>query len=337
MGHYDQLEEEYAHQKSELRTLQDVSEERTRQVEGDIRDFQEQADKVLVSHQDLMSDINHTFDQETAELEHKYGPSIQDLSNQLLELETGINSNVESIKLMKDRLFDLKDNLKNIIVEHATKVAKEESAALDLQEKTLSQKLEDETRLAGELKQKAEVTEKVIQTVHNKFSDQMSKVEKVMSVLKKSKEKITSELDMALSEKNQLSVLNSHREEAYYELLEETKMLKSVLDETSECMAMYKQYINLRNQNSSANIPFTHNKLLNQIIGVDNILEQELEDNKQLLSKLRQQEDYLNQRHSESAHALGEMRLQYNRVIDGVKKLPYEVNKVFALVTPPTS
>ena len=337
MGLYETLEEEQAHQESELRTLQDVSSERLRQVDADLRDFQDQADKNLEGHQELMSSIRDTLDSEQHELEQKYSPSIESLSKQLLSLEQEITSNVDSIRTMKERLFELKDNLKAIIVEHANKVSKQEISMLDNEERTLISKIEEETKLTEELAQNASVTEKVIQTIHSKFSDQMNKAEKVMAVLKKSKEKISVELEMALSEKNQLSVLYNHREETYYQLLEETKMLKSSLDETNECMAMYRQYVELRNQNPSANIPFTHNKLLNQVIGVDNILEQELEDYKRLIAKLKHQEEFVQQRYLESTQAVGEMRLQFNKALDGAKKLSYEMNKVFAYVSVPSA
>lgn len=337
VGLYETLEVEQAHQESELRTLQDVSTERLSQAESDIRDFNDQAARVQSAHEALLSQLRDNFQAEQAELDQKYSPTIEELAKQLAEEEQEIINSTEAIKIMKERLFELKDNLKNIIVEHANKVSKQEITKYDQEEKSLILKIEEETKFTEDLKNKAENSEKIIQTVHAKFNDQMVKAEKVMSVLKKSKEKITAELEVILSEKNQLTVIHNHREEAYYQLLEETKMMKSALEETGECMSMYKQYIELRSQNPAANIPFTHNKLLNQIIGVDNILEQELEDYRKLVGKLRQQEEMLNQRHVDSSQALGEMRLQFNKALDSAKKLSYEMNKVFAYVSASSS
>lgn len=328
---------EHAKHENELRTLQDVSEERVSLANGDLLDVAEQSASLAASFAELCKAHDEDLTAEARELECKFGPGVEALQHELDDHEADIAASVDAVRQMKDRLFDLKDRLKDIVVEHATKVAKQETQAYDVEEKRLAALVEQELALAEELKKKEESVAKVIETVHSKFSEQMAKAEKVMVVLKKSKEKITAELEMALSEKNQLTVLFNHREETYYQLVEETKMMKASFDETVECMQMYQQYMDLRGQNPAASVPFTHNKLLNQIIGVDNILEQEIDDNRRLVDKLRQQEEFLIQRHADSAQALGEIRIQFNKALDSAKKLSYEMNKVFAYVSASSS
>jgi hypothetical protein len=329
------LEEEQARIESEQRTLQNISTERLSQAEEDLKEVENEITHQLAQHQDLMRALNEDFDQEQGELFLKYSPTIDSCEKQLGTAENEINTSIDSMNQMRERLFELKDNLKSMIVEHASKVTRDEVTQLNNKERQLQQRFDDETMATDELTRVQEITEKMIGAVESKFAEQMIKAEKVIGVLKKSRDKVHAELDAVLSEKNQMSVIHSHREESYYQLMEESKNMKEVYEELSEAMEMYKNYKELRAHNTQGNIPLTHNNYLNKIISVDNILDQEMVDYKALIEKLKQQELELIERHSSASQAISERRSQYNKGLEATKNLSYEINKVFSHVSVP--
>lgn len=318
---------------SEHRTLQSISSERLNQAEEDSKEVDTELARLLASHQQILSKLNEEFDTEQTELFMKYSPTVDSCEKQLSAAENDINNSIDSMNQMKERLFELKDNLKSMIVEHANKVAKDVVSMLTNQENSLKQAIEEEESAIEDLTKTQEVTEKMISAVQSKFSEQMTKAERVLGVLKKSRDKMHSELEAAVSEKNQLAVIHSHREEAYYQLLEEIKQRKEAFEELSEAMEMYKQYKELRTQNPHSNIPMTHNNALNKIISIDNILEQEAGDYKDLISQLKRYEEDLQSKHANASQAISEIRGQYNKALEATKQLSYEINKVFSHVS----
>jgi hypothetical protein len=305
------------------------------QSEDDLREVLAEHDHDLADHLKEVSKIDEALHGEMAELEMKYGPAIEASEKQIEADESDINASIDSMAYMKQRLIDLRDGLKAMVIEHASKVAKDEIARLDSDEKNLQSKIDEEEVAIDQLNKQADTAQKMISAIQSKFSEQMSKADKILGILRKSKHKIQIDLESSMAEKNQLAVLNSHREETYYQLLEENKQLKQSLEETQEAVGMIGQYKEMRTHNPHSIIPFTHNKLMNKIIALDNILEQDCGDYQQLIDRLKQDEEAITLRHSHLVQTTSELKVQYNKAIEAAKKLSFEINKVFATASIP--
>lgn len=335
VGLYESLQDQQARLESEYRTLQNISGERIAQSEDDLKEVVDEHDQNLTAHLKEIAKIDEALVNAKTELELKFTPAIETNEKQIESDEIDINTSIDSMAFMKQRLIDLRDGLKAMVVEHANKVAKDEIAKLDNEEKNLQSKIHEEETAFDHLNKQADTAQKMISAIQSKFSEQMSKAEKVLGILKKSKHKIQIELDSSMAEKNQLTVLNSHREETFYQLLEENKQLKQALEETQEAVTMLGQYKEMKAQNPHTIVPFTHNKLLNKIIALDNIQEQESEDYRKLIERLKYEEEALTQRHAHLVQTTSELKVQYNKAIEAAKKLSFEINKVFATASIP--
>ena len=271
----------------EFARMQEVSEQRVREVWTDLKESEEEAARVAKLFQDEQREDQGAAQDRLNALEDQYQTEILEKERQVQEIETDIARDSEQIQLCRERMTYLNDNIKSLMIERVREFSKLEKAQYDNQEKSLAVRIAEEEARSLQLQELEASCRQALSVGAGSIEQQRAKAEKIIQSLRQAFDKLLPELKRHRLEFEQLAQREQQARQANLEVAAETQDLKQAHLELLEALELLPGYLAERSRRRGQ-LPFSTNKSLNMVISLDNIYLSEIEDFEQKVGKLTQ-------------------------------------------------
>ena len=259
-------------------TLQEIEHERVKQIEKDYEESQRVHDEALKPLIDEHMQDENEFNISMNAQKSKYEQELNAVHDELEKCEAEIHGSEREIESMKEKLFSLKDGMKNIIMEKVKAAALDERIKQDQEEARLHLAIvEEENKLEKFMRGEEELTV-VLGTMRKKFGESKQLAERAVEKLRSGKAKYRDELENVQVEANRLTIIYEKLKDAQTAALEDLERMRGLEEEMRRGDEMYKQ--------DEEGDRDTSNRFYHQLRNISSILNDEVKDMQRICEKL---------------------------------------------------